>query len=159
MTDVFITELEHGKHWKPVVSEIGEKRKVSVTISGIVENHCIFNDRYVNSSMMYYSCPEYYDYCIDDDTYESRDIDLMGETINFTFIGVRIKRNPTAQLYIDSTHSFYDFIKPILVNDGIMDIRNCNNIILSFDELQSILKDRVETVKTKHNFVIYSFNY
>ena len=69
--------------------------------------------------------------------------------INFTFFNIRIKRNPAAELYIDNICGLYDFIKPILVNDGMMDLNDDSNIIMSFDELRTILSNRQETVKVK----------
>lgn len=146
INDVFITNARRcGKYWKPIISEIGRKRKIDVTITGTVDNHCKVYDRYVYDPNVNDYVPDDYDYFDE----INQEIDLMGKIINFTFFDVRIKRNPDAELYIDNITGLYDFIKPILVNDGVMGFNDDDNIIIPFDELKTILCNRQETVKVK----------
>ena len=146
INDVFITGArKSGRYWKPIISEIGRKRKIDITITGTVENHCKVYDRYVYDPSVNGFIPTDYDYM----NGINQEIDLMGKVINFTFFNIRIKRNPAAELYIDNICGLYDFIKPILVNDGMMDLNDDSNIIMSFDELRTILSNRQETVKVK----------
>ena len=146
INDVFTTNARRcGNNWKPIISEIGRKRKIDITITGTVNNHCMVYDRYVYDPSVDEYVPDDYDY-LDEINPE---IDLMGKVINFTFFNVRIKRNPDAKLYIDNITGLYDFIKPILVNDGMMNFNDYDNIIISFDELKTILCNRQETVKVK----------
>lgn len=146
INDVFITDARRcGKYWKPIISEIGQKRKIDITITGTVTNSCKVYDRYVYDPNVNGYIPDDYDY-LDG---VNQEIDLRGHVINFTFFDVRIKRNPEAEIYIDNITTLYNFIKPILVNDGMMDLNDYNNIIMSFDELKTILKNRHETVMVK----------
>ena len=146
INDVFITDARRcGQYWKPIISEIGQKRKIDITITGTVTNSCKVYDRYVYDPSVNEYIPDDYDYLEG----INQEIDLIGKVINFTFFDVRIKRNPATELYIDNITTLYNFIKPILVNDGMMDLNDDDNIIMSFDELRTILKNRQETVKVK----------
>ena len=78
----------------------------------------------------------------DDIDYRINDV---GETINFTFFDIRIKRNPDAELYIDNNCLFYNYFRMVCVNQGLMNINDFSNISVTYDELRELCKGKIET--------------
>ena len=133
INDIFITEPAHPKQQKKqVITQIGQKRKVNLVMSGTVMNNVNIPKSRVSGQ---YSKHDKYN--------------LKGETINFSFFGIRIKRNPTAELYLDNNCLFYDnFFKVICVNDGIIDIKDSCNVSISYEELREMCQGKIETIGT-----------
>ena len=136
ITDVNLTELDSNKN--PVITKIGRKRYINVTISGHIDEPFKVKKGNVKHS--------------DPDRPDIEYVNIQDKNMNITFYGVRIIRDKVwnekynmiitpPKLMIDNTHELYGFLKPIYVNKGEMSILSEKNIYISFQELGELLKD------------------
>ena len=127
INDVFITETAVPHRPRQVISEIGQKRKVNLVMTGTIMNHVKISESIITNRN------------------PQESYDLHGETINFTFFDIRIKRNPDAELYIDNNCLFYNYFRMVCVNQGLMNINDFSNISVTYDELRELCKGKIET--------------
>lgn len=127
--DIFITETAVPRNPRQVLSQIGQKRKINLVMTGTVLNSVKVKETIINRQAKI-----------------GTEYDLRGDTVNFTFFNIRVNRNPDTELYIDNNCLFYRYFKMICVNKGLMDMDDERNISLPYDELRNICKGSIETL-------------
>lgn len=129
INNMFITET-NGNNTE-VISSVGQKRKVNITVTGQIKN-----EYYSNDFRLLRNGNELYNTGV-------KRFNLKNNTLNITYYNVRVRNvydNESnchiRKLYIDNTHSFYNFLRPILINQGLIDSDNTGNIKLKPDDIK-----------------------
>ena len=147
ITDVNITELD-TRH-NPVVTRLGQKKKVNVTVSGYITEPYYMATTNIKGFR---------------DKPHKR-VNIKDMVLNITFFNVRVLRDKewddnnnnivtVPKLMVDNTHELYGFLKPIYVNDNLMSILSEKNIYLTFEELKDYLTGLiVELMTTNRGFI------
>lgn len=121
INNMFITEPDSSKN--QVRCNVGQKEKVNITVTGQIKNDYMINDFRIlkNGS-------ELWDKGI-------TDFNLKNRVLNITYYNVRVmsvydydNHSHTRKLYVDTSHNFYDFLRPILVNHELIDINETGNL-------------------------------
>lgn len=149
INDIFITET-YGNNTQ-VISSVGQKEKVNVTVTGQIKSDYISNDfRLLKNG---------------NELYEQgvNEFNLKHKTLNITYYNVRVRtdynyRNGShsRKLYVDTTHSFYDFLRPVLVNQELIDVHENGNITMKPNDIMNVLRGLVTlkgTEKTDYNSI------
>lgn len=137
ITHVNLTELDSKRN--PLITKIARKKRVNVTISGYIGQNFMVNKTNIKNSAVNSL----------DMTYG----DIKNKNINITFYDVRIVKenqfNDTLhqlanvpRLIIDNTQELYGFLKPIYVSNGEMANTSYQNIYITFNELETILRNK-----------------
>ena len=130
INNMFITET-YGKNTE-VITSVGQKRKVNITVTGQIKNEYNSNDfRLLRNGKELYNTGV-------------RRFNLKNNTLNITYYNVRVRNVYDNEincymrkLYIDNTHSFYNLLRPILINKGLIDAYDNGNIKLKPDDLNN----------------------
>ena len=136
INNMFITET-YGKNTE-VISSVGQKEKVNITVTGQIKSDYISNDfrllRYGN---------ELYNTGV-------REFNLKNSTLNITYYNIRVRsdydyedRSHTRKLYIDTTHPVYKLLRPILINHELIDVHDNGNIKLRPNDIKSNLNGEI----------------
>ena len=133
--DIFVTEPYEP--FNPIISPIGNKKTIDLTITGIIKSKYLVNSDYVFNTKDYGIYNNELNFIVDDDDDELRTV--YDEVMNITFHNIRVFKN----IYIDSKYGFYqDYLKPVLVNDGYM-TANCNDdVSMNITELKTAFHNR-----------------
>lgn len=133
--DVNLTEPDNNRN--PLITRLGQKRTVNVTISGYITEPFHINKTNFKRSTQ--------------DNIERERVNIKDMVLNLTFYSVRVLRDKewdsninnivtVPRLMIDNTHELYGFLKPIYVNNDEMTVSDEKNIYLTFQELKDYLK-------------------
>lgn len=142
ITDVNLTELDTNHN--PVVTRIGQKKKVNVTVSGYMTEPYYFSTSHIKGH---------------NEDRPHKNVNIENRVLNITFFNVRVLRDKewddnnnkiitVPKLMVDNTHELYGFLKPIYVNDDVMSILSEKNIYLTFEELKDYLTGRIVDLNT-----------
>ena len=143
--DVNLTEPDYKRN--PVLTRLGQKKRINVTISGYVTEPYKINVTNIKGSHT-------------PDLISKEIINIKDKVLNITFYGVRVLRDrewdyninnviTVPRLMIDNTHELYGFLKPIYVNNDEMTRDSEKNIYLTFQELKDYLKYSTVKIGTK----------
>lgn len=136
INNLFITENDGNNN--QVRCSIGQKEKVNITVTGQIKSDYISND-----FRLLMNGNELFDKGV-------REFNLKNETLNITYYNVRVRsvydyddRSHIRKLYIDTTHSFYDFLRPVLVNQDLIDVHDNGNIKMKPSDILDNLNGQV----------------
>lgn len=126
--NIFITEDDGRKN--QVISNIGQKEKVNITVTGQIASDYITDDFRVmyNGNELYMN--------------GARELNLNRNVLNLTYYNVRVRsvydydnQSHIRKIYVDTSHPFYLFLRPLLVNQELIEPDDTGNIKIKVQDL------------------------